>query len=142
MYKWLLLITAVLAALLLVGCLGNADTQAPGQPVGRGGSAQQGQPSASETQQSGAGGEQAAAAANDAAVKLVTAEYSVTGMTCDDCSSAIESELIKVPGVSTVSADWKTGSTKVQYDAGKVTDAQLIAAIEKLGYTAKLAAGA
>jgi copper chaperone CopZ len=100
--------------------------------------------------QPGASGQKAAgqSAAGGAAVpggapaaeapKPVTVEFAVTGMTCDDCSKAIETELIKLDGVSTVSADWKSGSTKVQYNPAKCTNEQLLAAIEKLGYKAEL----
>lgn len=68
---------------------------------------------------------------------LTVTAFTVTGMTCNDCSSSIEATLIKMPGVTTVSADWKAGTTKVQYDADKCTPAEFIAAIEKLGFTAQ-----
>jgi copper chaperone CopZ len=73
-----------------------------------------------------------------AAGGITTTVFTVTGMTGSDCSAAIESALIKLPGVTTVSADDKTGIAKVQYDPQQSTPAQLIAAIEKLGYAAKV----
>lgn len=70
--------------------------------------------------------------------EVTTTAFTVTGMTGSDCSAAIESTLIKLPGVTTVSADYKTGIAKVQYDPQQSTPAQLIAAIGKLGYKAKV----
>lgn len=68
---------------------------------------------------------------------LAVTTFAVTGMTCDDCSVSIEGKLIKLPGVTTVSADYKTGVAKVQYDPAQSPVAKLIEAIESLGYTAK-----
>jgi len=70
--------------------------------------------------------------------KLATSVFSVTGMKDAKSAAAIEAALIKLPGVITVSADNVAGLAKVQYDPAKVTCAQLIAAMKKLGCTAKL----
>jgi copper chaperone CopZ len=72
-------------------------------------------------------------------IVLATTRFKVEGMTCADCSKSIESELIGIEGVTTVSADDKSGSAIVQYDASKVQPAQLIAAIESLKFRASLA---
>jgi copper chaperone CopZ len=69
---------------------------------------------------------------------LVTSDFKVEGMTCADCSKSIEATLIRVPGVSTVSADDKAGTTRVQYDPGDVTPAALIEAMDKLKFKATL----
>ena len=68
-------------------------------------------------------------------------DFTVTGMKDATAASSIETALIKLDGVSTVSANDKTGSTKVQFDPAKVTTDQLIAEFKKLGFTAKLNAG-
>ena len=70
--------------------------------------------------------------------KLATSVFSVTGMKDSASAAAIEAALIKLPGVITVSADNVAARAKVQYDPAKVTPAQLIAAMKKLGYSAKL----
>jgi copper chaperone CopZ len=140
------LIALILVTAVLAGCLGNKDTKTP-----PGGAVQAGTPQApaqsagSSTTQPAAGApvEKPAATPTDAVKppQLVTVEFAVTGMKDAQSASAIESALIQIDGVSTVSANDKTGSTKVQYDPAKVTNDQLIAAIKKLGYKAKLNAG-
>ncbi len=60
-------------------------------------------------------------------------------MTCESCSKSIESELIGIEGVTTVSADDKSGSAIVQYDPAKVTTDKLIAAIDSLKFKATIA---
>lgn len=70
--------------------------------------------------------------------KLATSVFSVTGMKDPKAAAAIEAALIKLPGVTTVSADNVSARAKVQYDPAKLTCAQLIAAMKKLGLTAKL----
>jgi copper chaperone CopZ len=73
------------------------------------------------------------------APKLTTTTFRVEGMTCTDCSRAIEGKLIGLPGVSTVSADDKAGRAVVQYDAAKVNPDDIIAAIDALKFKASLA---
>jgi copper chaperone CopZ len=77
-------------------------------------------------------------ASSDAATKveLTTTTFKVEGMDCKECSTAIESELIKIKGVSTVSADERNGTAKVQYDPAAVTTDKLIAAIDSLKFKA------
>ncbi len=61
-------------------------------------------------------------------------ELSVGGMTCASCSRRVERALEKIDGVN-ASVNYATGTAIVQ--AGShVTDEQLIAAVEKTGYTA------
>jgi copper chaperone CopZ len=63
--------------------------------------------------------------------------FTVVGMTSEESSAAIEAALIKLPGVTTVSADFQSGMAKVQYDPAQSTPAQFIEAIAKLGFEAK-----
>ena len=44
---------------------------------------------------------------------MVTLEYKVTGMSCEHCASAVESELSAIPGVTSVSADLSQGGTSL-----------------------------
>ncbi|WP_223774727.1 heavy metal translocating P-type ATPase [Streptomyces sp. 135] len=62
-------------------------------------------------------------------------ELAVGGMTCASCSSRIEKKLNRVEGV-TASVNLATEKAKVSYADG-VEVAQLIALVEKLGYTAE-----
>jgi copper chaperone CopZ len=70
------------------------------------------------------------------AQNLAVSEFTVTGMDCADCSASIEAKLIKLPGVTTVSADFKAGTAKVQYDPAKCKPTEMVKAIESLGFKA------
>ena len=62
--------------------------------------------------------------------------YSVTGMTCAHCSSAVTEELSKLPGVQRVAVDLVAGGTstvQVTSDAA-LDDAQVAAAVDEAGY--------
>jgi mercuric ion transport protein len=59
----------------------------------------------------------------------------VTGMTCASCEHHIESELIKLSGVSSVKASYANKSATVEFDPIKVDEAKIIAAINGTGYT-------
>ncbi|QEU94257.1 heavy metal translocating P-type ATPase [Streptomyces kanamyceticus] len=68
----------------------------------------------------------------------VEVELAVGGMTCASCSSRIEKKLNRMEGVSAASVNLATEKAKVSYDeGGGVEVAQLIALVEKLGYTAQ-----
>jgi copper chaperone len=70
--------------------------------------------------------------------ELVTSTFKVEGMTCDDCSQAIEGKLAGIEGVITVAADHKAGTAIVQYDPRQVTPPQIVAAIDALKFKARL----
>jgi mercuric ion transport protein len=59
----------------------------------------------------------------------------VNGMTCASCEHHIESEVIKLSGVSSVKASYENKSTVVEYNPQKVDKAKIIAAINETGYT-------
>ncbi|WP_030790188.1 heavy metal translocating P-type ATPase [Streptomyces sp. NRRL S-920] len=63
-------------------------------------------------------------------------ELAVGGMTCASCSSRIEKKLNRVAGVTAASVNLATEKAKVTYADG-VEVPQLIALVEKLGYTAQ-----
>ena len=59
--------------------------------------------------------------------------YSVTGMTCDHCVRAVQSEVGKVPGVASVSVD--LGSGRVTVVSEQPVDAAAVrAAVEEAGF--------
>lgn len=58
----------------------------------------------------------------------------VTGMTCASCEHHIESEVIKVSGVSSVKASYASKSAIVEYDPQKVDEGKIVAAINETGY--------
>jgi copper chaperone CopZ len=61
--------------------------------------------------------------------------FTIEGMHCDECSTAITASLEKTDGVIEASADYQQGTADVVYHARKVKVETLKAEIEKLGYT-------
>jgi copper ion binding protein len=68
-------------------------------------------------------------------------EFDVEGMTCGHCERAIQTTVGMMDGVETVQASHTEKKAVVRYDAAKVKPEAIVAAIEKLGYTAKLRPG-
>ncbi|MER7274389.1 heavy metal translocating P-type ATPase [Dactylosporangium sp. NPDC000244] len=64
-------------------------------------------------------------------------ELSIGGMTCASCASRIEKKLNRLDGV-TASVNYATETASVQYPA-TVTPADLVATVERTGYTAAFA---
>jgi copper chaperone CopZ len=61
--------------------------------------------------------------------------FTVEGMHCESCSSAITTSLEKTDGVVEASADHVKGTAEAVYDPRKVEVETLKAEIEELGYT-------
>ncbi|MEZ4738861.1 MAG: cation transporter [Flavobacteriales bacterium] len=62
----------------------------------------------------------------------------VKGMTCAGCEAHVNAELSNVSGVAEHSASYEVGSATVLYDPAQATEAELIEAIERAGYTASI----
>lgn len=67
--------------------------------------------------------------------KPVRSVFTVEGMHCESCSSAITTALEKTDGVIEASADHVEGTAEVVYDPRKVEVETLSTEIEELGYT-------
>ncbi len=63
---------------------------------------------------------------------MATKTYSVTGMTCGHCVSAVSSEVGAIPGVEGVEVDLATGQVTVS--GPDFTDEQVRAAVDEAGY--------
>lgn len=61
-------------------------------------------------------------------------ELKVTGMTCATCEYHIESEVKKLPGVSSVKASYDKGSATIEFDEQKVKAEKIIETINGTGY--------
>jgi copper chaperone CopZ len=61
--------------------------------------------------------------------------FTIEGMHCDACSSAITAALEKTPGVVEASADYERGTAVAVYHSREAEAETLKAEIEKLGYT-------
>ena len=64
---------------------------------------------------------------------MSTATYTVVGMTCGHCVSAVTEEVSQVPGVTGVDVDLPSGGLTVTSDA-PVDDDAVRAAVEEAGY--------
>jgi copper ion binding protein len=64
---------------------------------------------------------------------MSTATYTVVGMTCGHCVSAVTEEVSQVPGVTAVDVDLGSGGLTVTSDA-PVEESDVRAAVEEAGY--------
>lgn len=66
---------------------------------------------------------------------MATADYTVTGMTCENCERHIREEVERIPGVTGVAVSRASGSLSVTAE-GSVDDDAVIAAVDEAGYAA------
>jgi copper chaperone len=64
---------------------------------------------------------------------MSTATYTVVGMTCGHCVTAVTEEVSAVPGVTAVDVDLATGGLTVS-STDPVDDGAVRAAVEEAGY--------
>jgi copper chaperone CopZ len=62
--------------------------------------------------------------------------YKISDMHCSNCAMILESIEDKLPGIKEINASYKKAEMVVEFDETKVTEAQIIAAVEKKGYQA------
>ncbi|HLZ45351.1 MAG TPA: cation transporter [Gemmatimonadales bacterium] len=63
----------------------------------------------------------------------------VTGMTCSHCQAKVEKALKGLNGVYSAIVDLPDGEAEIDFNDDSVTTEQLVAAINKAGYSAKIA---
>ena len=63
--------------------------------------------------------------------------FRVEGMHCSSCPMEVESIEDDLPGIKQVSASYQKGNMVVEFDETRVSEAQIIAAVEKKGYHAE-----
>jgi copper ion binding protein len=64
---------------------------------------------------------------------MTTATYTVSGMTCGHCVSAVSAEVGKLDGVTDVHVDLTTGAVTVTSEA-PLDEAAMAAAVDEAGY--------
>lgn len=69
---------------------------------------------------------------------MANVKLRVTGMTCGHCQAKVEQALKGVGGVYSAVVDLQDGEAEVDFNDDAVTTAQLVAAVERAGYTARL----
>lgn len=67
---------------------------------------------------------------------MTTTEYSVTGMTCDNCEKHVREEVEQIKGVTAIEVSAASGRLTVTTSGEAVRDAAVLAAVEEAGYTA------
>lgn len=72
-----------------------------------------------------------------AAQRLTKARLTVSGMTCGGCAAGLEARLAEIPGVTSAKASYEKGEAIVEFDAMRVTTAQLSEAVKKAGFKAE-----
>ena len=67
---------------------------------------------------------------------MVKQVFRVTDMHCSNCVMRIEGLEDDLPGVKRVVASYRKGQMTVEYDETRLSEAQILAAMARLGYTA------
>jgi copper chaperone CopZ len=70
---------------------------------------------------------------------MASAKLKVTGMSCGHCQATVERALKGVAGVYSAVVDLQVGEAEVDFDDDAATTTQLVLAIERAGYGARLA---
>jgi copper chaperone CopZ len=60
--------------------------------------------------------------------------YTITNMECPNCAMILESIEDNLPGIRETSASYKKGQVMVAFDEGQVSEAEIVEAIQKMGY--------
>ena len=69
---------------------------------------------------------------------MANVKLRVTGMTCGHCQAKVEQALKGVSGVYSAIVDLQDGEAEVDFNDDAITIAQLVAAVQRAGYAAKL----
>jgi copper chaperone CopZ len=69
---------------------------------------------------------------------MVKKVFCVDGMDCPNCAMNIETIEDELPGIRLVLASFQKGMMEVEYDDTRVSEAQILAAVEQRGYHAKV----
>jgi copper chaperone CopZ len=64
--------------------------------------------------------------------------FNVTDMHCTNCALKIDSLEDELPGVESVSASYVRAQVVVEFDPNRLTPEEIVAAIQRKGYTALL----
>ena len=70
---------------------------------------------------------------------MANVKLRVTGMTCGHCQAKVEKALKGINGVYTAIVDLPDGQAEIDFNDDQVTTEQLVAAVSKAGYGAKVA---
>ncbi len=68
---------------------------------------------------------------------MVKQRFQIQGMHCVGCAMTVDGVVEDLSGVKSATTNYARQTADVEYDEGKVTETQIIAAIMDAGYTAK-----
>lgn len=83
-----------------------------------------------------AGGRAAGAGGQEEATAIIQ----VKGLICSSCSEGVRKALSRLTGVGGVTVNIRDDTVQVRYDSTKITPRQMVEAIRKAGYEARLPA--
>jgi copper chaperone CopZ len=69
---------------------------------------------------------------------MANVKLKITGMTCGHCLAKVEKALKGVTGVYSAVVDLPEGEAEVDFNDDAITTVELIGAVQKAGYGAKL----
>ena len=67
---------------------------------------------------------------------MIKKTFQIPDMTCPNCAMKLESLEDTLDGVKEIHASYHKLEMVVEYDEGKLTEEQVVAAVKKKGYTA------
>jgi copper chaperone CopZ len=67
---------------------------------------------------------------------MIKQVFRVTDMHCSNCVMRLEGLEDDLPGVKSAVASYRKGQMTVEYDETRLSEAQILAAVARLGYTA------
>lgn len=68
---------------------------------------------------------------------MIQKTYRIRGMTCPNCAMNIERLENDLPGIRTLTASYLKGSMEVEFDEGRISESEIVAAVAQLGYQAE-----
>ncbi|VVB53633.1 Cytochrome C biogenesis protein transmembrane region [uncultured archaeon] len=72
---------------------------------------------------------------------MMKEKFGVEGMTCSGCERIIEKKVSKLPGVTKVSTDFRTGKGSITYDKSAVSREDIMAEMKDCGYVCSFGEG-
>jgi len=70
---------------------------------------------------------------------MATLKLRVSGMSCSHCQTKVEQALKTTAGVYSAIVELQAGEAEIDFSDDSVTTQQLVAAVERAGYRARLA---
>ena len=69
---------------------------------------------------------------------MIKKTYSIPDMHCSNCSMKLEGIEDELPGIKEINASYHKQQMTVEFDESQVSEVQILAAVSKKGYTAKV----